>query len=162
MFPTTITINNVSDLQKVMSVLHPTTGVVEITDTSHDVKGAAAPVEKLKGNPKATLVATTAKPAPSPATAEVGAATDAPVKTADASSPIAVLAEAAQQASTAATDGPAPAYKDAAEAVTTLSRKKGRDTAVGVLKSFGADKLPDVKSEDFAAVIAACRAALEG
>lgn len=37
MFPTQITIHNVSDLQKVMSVLYPATGVVEITDKSRDV-----------------------------------------------------------------------------------------------------------------------------
>ena len=48
----------------------------------------------------------------------------------------------------------------AAEAVTKLSRTKGRDAAIAVLKSFGADKLPDVKAEDYAAVVAKCNAAM--
>lgn len=116
MFPTTVTIHNVADLQKVISVLYPTTAAVEITDKSRDVtkEVAAAPVEK-------------------------------PAKTSK---------------STPAAD-PAVTYKEAAEAVTKLSRTKGRDAAIAVLKSFGADKLPDVKPEDFAAVVAACQAALE-
>lgn len=162
MFPTTVTIHNVADLQKVMSVLYPTTAVVEITDKSRDVakEVAAAPVEKPKATKKPTAVETQASPAPTQPTAEVAAVTDAPEKTVDASNPTAESAAPAPQASTAA--DPAVTYKEAAEAVTKLSRTKGRDAAIAVLKSFGADKLPDVKTEDFAAVVAACQAALEG
>lgn len=160
MFPTTVTIHNVADLQKVMSVLYP---VVEITDKSRDVaKGvAAAPVEKPKATKKPTAVETQASPAPTQPTAEVAAVTDAPEKTADASSQPVESAAPAPQASTAA-DAPVVTYKEAAEAVTKLSRTKGRDAAIAVLKSFGADKLPDVKPEQFAAVVAACQAALGG
>ena len=158
MFPTTVTIHNVADLQKVMSVLYP---VVEITDKSRDVakEVAAAPVEKPKATKKPTAVETQASPAPTQPTAEVAAVTDAPEKTADASSQPVESAAPAPQASTAA--DPAVTYKEAAEAVTKLSRTKGRDAAIAVLKSFGADKLPDVKPEDLAAVVAACQAALE-
>lgn len=163
MFPTTVTIHNVADLQKVMSVLYPTTGTVEITDKSRDVakEVAAAPVEKSAKPPKPTAVETQASPAPTQPTAEVAAVTDAPEKTVDASNPTAESAAPAPQASTVA-DAPAVSYKEAAEAVTKLSRTKGRDAAIAVLKSFGADKLPDVKPEQFAAVVAACQAALGG
>ena len=54
---------------------------------------------------------------------------------------------------------PAPAageatYQDAAAAITKLSRLKGRETAVALLSEFGASKLPDVKPDQFADVIA--------
>lgn len=49
----------------------------------------------------------------------------------------------------------AATYQEAADAVTKLARTKGRDAAIAVLAKFGAAKLPDVKPEDFAAVVAA-------
>lgn len=54
---------------------------------------------------------------------------------------------------------PAPSYKDVAASVTKLAREKGRDAALAVLTKFGAAKLPDVKPDCFAAVIAACEEA---
>lgn len=53
----------------------------------------------------------------------------------------------------------APTYQNASDAVTKLARTKGRDAAVAVLGKFGAAKLPDVKPEQFAAIIAACEKA---
>lgn len=53
----------------------------------------------------------------------------------------------------------APTYQATADAVTKLARTKGRDAAVAVLNEFGAAKLPDVKPEQFAAIIAACEKA---
>lgn len=53
----------------------------------------------------------------------------------------------------------APTYQATADAVTQLARTKGRDAAVAVLNEFGAAKLPDVKPEQFAAIIAACEKA---
>lgn len=53
----------------------------------------------------------------------------------------------------------APTYQATADAVTKLARIKGRDAAIAVLSKFGAAKLPDVKPEQFAAVIAACEEA---
>lgn len=53
----------------------------------------------------------------------------------------------------------APSYTEAAAAVTKLAREKGRDAAIAVLTKFGAVKLPDVRPEQFAAVIAACETA---
>lgn len=52
----------------------------------------------------------------------------------------------------------APTYQATADAVTKLAREKGRDAAIAVLIKFGASKLPDVKPEQFAAVIAECEA----
>lgn len=54
----------------------------------------------------------------------------------------------------------AATYQDAATAVTALAKTKGRDAAVAILAQFGAGKLPEVKPEDFAAVVAACEEAL--
>ena len=169
MFPMTITLHNAAQLNAVLKSM----ASVESLGVMVPAGSAEAPAadiqavvtkaeEKAAKKPKTTSAATTADAAPGQPTAEVGAATDAPVKTADASPPTAGSAEAAPQASTAATDAPAVTYKDAAEVVTKLSRTKGRDAAIAVLKSFGAEKLPDVKPEDFAAVVAACQAALEG
>jgi hypothetical protein len=65
--------------------------------------------------------------------------------------PVAPVAEA-----TAGT----PSYQDAAQAVTKLSRIKGRDAAVALLAQFGAGKLPEVKPEQFAEVITAANIAI--
>lgn len=56
---------------------------------------------------------------------------------------------------------PDASYDDAAMAVTTLARTAGRDVAIGVLSKFGVKKLPDVKPEQYAAVIEACEKAGE-
>lgn len=90
---------------------------------------------------KKTTPAEKAEPAPTQPTAEAGAAA-APEK----------KDEPSAQAAT-------PNYQATADAVTKLAREKGRDAAVAVLKEFGAAKLPDVKPEQFADVIAACQKA---
>lgn len=53
---------------------------------------------------------------------------------------------------------PEVTYQDAAAAITQLSKVKGRDAAVALLKKFGASKLPEVKPEDFAAIVADAKA----
>lgn len=58
--------------------------------------------------------------------------------------------------------GAAVTYQAAADAVTKLARTKGRDAAIGVLKSFGVEKLPEVKADQYAAVVTACAKAMEG
>ncbi|WP_323026558.1 hypothetical protein [Castellaniella sp.] len=58
--------------------------------------------------------------------------------------------------------GAAVTYQAAADAVTKLARTKGRDAAIGVLKDFGVEKLPEVKADQYAAVVAACAKAMEG
>ncbi|MBG0871854.1 hypothetical protein H0X91_17950 [Burkholderia sp. 9777_1386] len=47
-------------------------------------------------------------------------------------------------------------YEQASAAVTGLAKTKGRAVAIDVLKKFGATKLPEVKPEQFAALIKAC------
>jgi len=75
--------------------------------------------------------------------------------------------KSAKKPKTKAADKPEPAestksdvsYDDAAKAVTTLARTAGRDAAIEVLSKFGVKKLPDVKPEQYAAVIEACEKA---
>lgn len=55
-------------------------------------------------------------------------------------------------------EGPVATYQDAATAITQLSKVKGRDAAVALLKKFGASKLPEVKPEDFNAIVAEANA----
>lgn len=64
----------------------------------------------------------------------------------------------------AAKETPPPAAADAPKALTydsikepflALVKNKGREAGVEVLKSFGAEKLPDIKPEKFADVLAA-------
>lgn len=86
MFPATITLHNAADLQKVMSVLYPTTGVTEITDKTRDVattKTNDANLQTLvnkaeaKADPKPTKAADepAAQTAPTEPTAEAGKGT---------------------------------------------------------------------------------------
>jgi len=51
-------------------------------------------------------------------------------------------------------------YKQAATAITSLSRQKGREAALGVLATFGASKLPAVPPERLQEVIDAAEKAM--
>ena len=66
------------------------------------------------------------------------------------------IVEAAEQSVEAAAG---VTYEQAAKAVTELAKAKGRDAAVEVLGQFGAKKLPDVKPEHYADLMAACAGA---
>lgn len=70
--------------------------------------------------------------------------------------PAAAAAEAEPKA-----QAEASTYQDAASAITKLSRAKGRDAAVALLAQFGASKLPEVKPEQFADIIAAAEEAMQ-
>lgn len=128
MFPTTITINNISDLQKVMSVLYPTTGVIETADKSRDTTPEQALVNKAEAK------AATGKPTP--------AATQASV-------PNAASAEPAQQASTAATDAPAITYKDVQTAVVAAVKAGKRSNVVALLAEFGVEHAEKLTPEQW-------------
>lgn len=95
------------------------------------------------------------------ARAQDGAAEKPTETKATAKKPAAATAPAPQPSIATAADA-APTYQDAARAVTELANAKGTDTARAVLKQFGADKLPAVDPEQFAAVVAACEAAAQG
>lgn len=133
MFPTTITVNNISDLQKVMSVLYPTTGVIEITDKSRDTTSAATQADAARSQP----------------TAEAGAGVGAQEKTAAASVPNAASAETAQQASTAATDAPAITYKDVQTAVVAAVKAGKRSNVVALLAEFGVEHAEKLTPEQW-------------
>lgn len=104
-----------------------------------------AKVEKLKKSQAQAAVAENAAsstPAPlSPSPVEAAAPETAPA----AADPV--------------TGAASVTYQDAANAITKLSRVKGREAAVAVLAQFGAAKLPEVKPEQFADLVAACAAA---
>lgn len=158
MFPTTITVNNISDLQKVMSVLYPTTGVIEITDKSRDttpeqtlVNNAEAKV--ATGKPQTTPAATQADAAHTQPTAEA-AGVGAQEKTAAASVPNAASAETAQQASTAATDAPAITYKDVQAAVVAAVKAGKRSNVVALLTEFGVDHAEKLTPEQWPGALA--------
>lgn len=143
MFPMTVTISNAVQLNAIM---------------------AALSIDPIKASPCAMHDAETVK--------EEAKVTQVKKETAVKKQSEAVKQEAASTQTTAEqpaapeqkvesseVKADAPTYQDAAAAITKLSRIKGRDAAVAVLSSFGAAKLPDVKPEDFAAVIAAALAA---
>lgn len=100
MFPVTITISNIADLQKVQSVLYPTTAVVEVKDTSRDTKTTKSSPAVTAQEKTAAADVATGKPAAataptSPTAAAVAAAapeTQAPVTYADVAKVATVLA----------------------------------------------------------------------
>ena len=49
---------------------------------------------------------------------------------------------------------PTATYEDARAAVLKISKEKGRDAAVAVLSTFGAQKLPDLQPENYGALVA--------
>ena len=156
MFPTQITIHNVSDLQKVMSVLYPTTAVVEVTDKSRDLAHTATEVQTLVNKAEAkvaagksnTSAATQAEAAPTQPTAE--AVVDAaPEKTAGDSAPSAADAASAAQASTAATDAPALKYDDIKAGVVAAIKAGHRQKVMDLLAKLGVDHAEKLKPEQW-------------
>lgn len=156
MFPMTVTISNPAQLNAVMAALN--VGGIESPKTSPCV-GHAAETAKEEAKGKATT--TKAKDEPK-AEAQAAAATET-TQAADQKPETLtqMTAGEAEKALHGHANNPAdaPTYQDTANAVTKLARTKGRDAAVAVLSKFGAGKLPDVKPEQFAAVIAACEEA---
>lgn len=128
MFPITITVNNISDLQKVMSVLCPTTGVIETADKSRDTvdlqavaNKAEAKVAEEKSSP--TPAATQASPAHTQPTAE-------------------------------AADAPAITYKDVQTAVVAAVKAGKRSNVVALLAEFGVEHAEKLTPEQWPAALA--------
>jgi antitoxin (DNA-binding transcriptional repressor) of toxin-antitoxin stability system len=70
-------------------------------------------------------------------------------------------AEPEQPAATPAAEAaPAIAIADVNAAIIGLAKAKGRDAAVAVLKEFGVAKAPELKPEQYAAVVAAAQKAM--
>ena len=167
MFPMTVTISNPAQLNAVMAALNvagiespkaaPCVGHA-VETAKEEAKGKATTTKKeaaakteVKEEPKAEAQAA--------ATSETVQATETAEQKPEALTQM-TAAEAEKALHGHANNPPdAPTYQATADAVTKLARTKGRDAAVAVLSEFGAAKLPDVKPEQFAAVIAACEKA---
>ena len=137
MFPVQITISNTAQLNAVMAALN--VGVAEQAKPSPCVGHAVETAKQEAKVEKAAEVAKTDKP-------------EALVQMTGSEAAQALHGHANHPAD-------APTYQDAAAAITKLSKTKGRDAAVAVLTAFGAAKLPDVKPEQFADIIAAAEKA---
>lgn len=135
MFPTTVTIHNVSDLQKVMSVLYPTTGVTEIVDKSRDTPTKAEDMSAKK-------------PAKTEAPAQA-------VGTQPTATEEAVAAPESQAEAPAAID-----YPTLQKAVFALAGKS-RDAASAVAASFGVKTFKELPADKWADALAAVNAKIE-
>jgi hypothetical protein len=139
MFPITVTITNTAQLNAVMAAL---------ASGDEAVKEAAAPAPKPKATP-----AKTATPAPTQPTAEVEKAA-APENKPEPSA----TTQAAESPSEPA--APTIAVADLNAAIIGLAKSKGRDAAVAILGEFGAAKVPELKPEQYADVLAAVQKAM--
>ena len=163
MFPMTVTISNPAQLNAVMAALN--VGGIESPKTSPCV-GHAVETAKEEAKGKATTTKkesakTEAKEEPKAEAQAAGATETTQAAEQKPEALTQMTAAEAEKALHGHANNPAdaPTYQDTADAVTKLARTKGRDAAVAVLSKFGAGKLPDVKPEQFAAVIAACEEA---
>ncbi len=162
MFPMTVTISNPAQLNAVMAALN--VAGIEAPKTSpcagHAVETAR---EEAKAKPTTTKKAEVKEEPKGEAQAAAATETVQDTETAE-QKPEALTQMTAAEAEKALhghanNPADAPTYQATADAVTKLARTKGRDAAVAVLNEFGAAKLPDVKPEQFAAIIAACEKA---
>lgn len=55
---------------------------------------------------------------------------------------------------------PTATYDDVKDAVLAMVKAKGRDAATAVLATFGVEKAPDLKPEQYDAVVVACKKAM--
>jgi hypothetical protein len=136
MFPATITLHNAADLQKVMSVLYPTTGVTEITDKTRDVattKTNDANLQTLVNKAEAK-----ADPKPTKAADEPAAPTAHTERTAEAGK------DTAQEPS----DSKPLDYKvDVKPRILGLIKSGKRDDVAKVLAGFKVENAQDLAPE---------------
>lgn len=132
MFPITITIKNAVQLQAVMAILDP------------------------EQNEYAKAKAIQAEPTPEPVKVEKAPKAAAAVQSAPPPEQSAPAASTAESPSEAA----AVAFDDVKAAIIGLAKTKGREAAVAVLSAFGATKVPDLKAEQYAAVLEAAQKAV--
>ena len=108
-------------------------------------KTVAAPIP-------ATTDAAKAKPAPKSAALVGAPATAAPI--AEAPVPSAAVVPTAESASEP------PSYQTVATVITQLSKLKTRNFAMELLQTFGVNKLPEAKPDQYAAILAAASQAV--
>lgn len=142
MFPITVTVHDAAQLNAIMAALG-TTGLQP---------AATAPVATPA--PKAERVAKPkAEPKPEATEGNAAAASSEPATTA---APAASSTASEQPAA----DAPAISIADVNAAIIGLAKAKGRDAAVAVLKEFGVAKAPELKAEQYPAVVAAAKKAM--
>ena len=93
-----------------------------------------------------------AKPAPTSAAPVAAPVTAAP--TAEAPVPSAAVVQTAESASEP------PSYQTVATVITQLSKLKTRNFAMELLQTFGVNKLPEAKPDQYAAILAAASQAV--
>lgn len=151
MFPVTITISNAMQLNAVMAAMNLANDATAVT---------AAQVKEYRDEHQTTMKDAKAAVQKEKAESQKAKADPKP-DAAPTSEPTPTASDSSASSSNESSEANEPAtYQDAAAAVTKLSRAKGREAAVAVLQQFEAAKLPDVKPEQFAAVIAACEKAM--
>lgn len=164
MFPMTVTVSNPTQLNAVMAALGFAGATQASPCTGHAVESAKEEAKGKATSTKKEAAKTEVKDEPK-AEAQAAAATETTQATETAEQKPEALtqmtAAEAEKALHGHANNPAdaPTYQATADAVKKLARTKGRDAAVAVLNEFGAAKLPDVKPEQFAAIIAACEKA---
>lgn len=141
MFPITVTVHDAAQLNAIMAALG-TTGLQP---------AATAPVAD---KPKATKP----KAEPKPQVAEAAEGNDAAASSAPATT--AAPAASSTDSEQPAADAPAVTIADVNAAIIGLAKAKGRDAAVAVLKDFGVAKAPELKVDQYAAVVAAAKKAM--
>lgn len=137
MFPMTITISNIADLQKVQSVLYPTTGVIEATDKTRDVSTTKTNDADLQS----TINKAEAKHNPQP----TKAAKDEP---AAQTAPTEPTAEAGKDTAQDKSDSKPLDYKvDVKPRILALIKTGKRDDVAKVLAGFGVENAQDLAPE---------------
>lgn len=131
-----------------------------IAENTAALNALAEAVRALVGKPNAAGAVAAAEPEPEPEAKQTKVKKQAvPAATQEQKVDPAVVVDDV----TDAKDFEPVTYDQCAAAITSLAKAKGRNSAVEVLHSFGAEKLPDVKedAEKLAAIYAAATAALE-
>ncbi|MGQ0595803.1 hypothetical protein [Aquabacterium sp.] len=150
MFPMTITISNIADLQKVQSVLYPTTGVIEVTDKTRDVSTTKTNDADLQST--INKAEANADPKPTKA-AEQPAAQTAPTEP---------TAEAGKDTAQDKSDSKPLDYKvDVKPRILALIKAGKRDDVAKVLAGFGVENAQDLAPEKWPDLLAEL-AKLEG
>lgn len=148
MFPVTITLHNPAQLNAVLAAMG-TAKAVETLDTKpHAATGAQTDTERAKADPKPES-APSSEPTPTASASSESSSTES--KRAEESEN-----SARTEQSTALT------YEDAKAAVIEVTKVRGRETAVELLQRFGVSKLPELKPEQYGALVEHAKEVLTG
>ena len=152
MFPMTVTINNAKQLNAVLAALQPD---LEASDFKDPVVGAAyvEARDKVTANEATAKKETPKAGKPSPAPAADSS------RTAEAEKPVAAAPSPKAESSAPAAEK-APTYDEVKKLILEVSKTKGRDAAIALLKGFGAASGPELKPEQFPAFVVKAKATL--